>query len=87
MIAGLGLAGWRRAGFYMGKHFVDCVGAGVCGREVFFAGCMCVVGVFKVWIAKGVGRWDLWLVDWGSKWACRGFLGFGGRWGLGRGMG
>ena len=54
----------------------------------FFAGCMCAVGVFKVCGLQGTRkRLDLWLVDWGSKWACREFFGFGGRWKLGRGRG
>ena len=41
----------------------------------------------SLWIAKGEEkRWDLWLVDWESKWACRAFFGFGGSWELGRRM-
>ncbi len=52
----------------------------------FHVVCVFVISVFKLCGLQGDERWDLWLLDWESKWACGRVFGFGGGWGLGRGM-
>ena len=85
-VGGLGLVGWQRGGFYRKGHFMDCIGeagVGYLREEECFFRVVCVWLVFSKFVdCKGRGRWDLWLLDFGSRWVCRGrgvsfgFIGF-----------